>query len=115
MELANLLRSQGKEVAFYLVGRKAVGYFQFRRLATEAEWTGDTDTPQFRTAEEIGATLIDAYHRGGGEGGVDEIHLVYNRFVSRMTHTPATLPLPPPEVDDADEPTATPVSPLPHS
>src|SRR3546814_10614725 len=32
MELANLLRSQGKEVAFYLVGRKAVGYFQFRRL-----------------------------------------------------------------------------------
>src|SRR3546814_12977021 len=50
MELANLLRSQGKEVAFYLVGRQAVGYFQFRRLATEAEWTGDTATPQLGRA-----------------------------------------------------------------
>ncbi len=45
LELAELLRSQGKEVQFYLVGRKAVGYFQFRRMKSEAEWTGDTDTP----------------------------------------------------------------------
>ncbi|QEW02600.1 F0F1 ATP synthase subunit gamma [Microbacterium lushaniae] len=103
LELAALLRSQGKEVAFYLVGRKAVGYFQFRRLATEAEWTGDTDTPQFRTAEEIAATLIDAYNRGGGEGGVDEIHLVYNRFVSMMTQSPESVRLLPLEVVEAEE------------
>ncbi|KAA9150160.1 F0F1 ATP synthase subunit gamma [Microbacterium lushaniae] len=103
LELAALLRSQGKEVAFYLVGRKAVGYFQFRRLATEAEWTGDTDTPQFRTAEEIAATLIDAYNRGGGEGGVDEIHLVYNRFVSMMTQSPETVRLLPLEVVEAED------------
>ncbi|MFJ6654046.1 F0F1 ATP synthase subunit gamma [Microbacterium sp. NPDC091313] len=103
LELAQLLRSEGKEVAFYLVGRKAVGYFQFRRLATEAEWTGDTDTPQFRTAEEIAATLIDAYNRGGTEGGVDEIHLVYNRFVSMMTQTPESVRLLPLEVVEAEE------------
>lgn len=103
MELAQLLRSEGKEVAFYLVGRKAVGYFQFRRIASEAEWTGDTDTPQFRTAEEIAATLIDAYNRGGGEGGVDEIHLVYNRFVSMMTQSPESVRLLPLEVVEADE------------
>lgn len=103
MEVANLLRSQGKEVSFYLVGRKAVGYFQFRRQAFEAEWTGDTDTPQFRTAEEIAATLIDAYTRGGGEGGVDEIYLVYNRFVSMMTQSPESVRLLPLEVVEADE------------
>ncbi len=107
LELAELLRSEGKEVAFYLVGRKAVGYFQFRRLATEAEWTGDTDTPQFRTAEEIAATLIDAYNRGGTEGGVDEIHLVYNRFVSMMTQSPESVRLLPLEVVEAEADAAT--------
>src|SRR5690606_23128018 len=53
LELAELLNEQGKEVVYYLVGRRAVSYFQFRRRATEAEWIGDTDTPAFQTAEEI--------------------------------------------------------------
>ncbi len=106
LELATLLRSQGKDVAFYLVGRKAVGYFQFRRMSSIAEWTGDTDTPQFRTAEEISAALIDAYNRGGENEGVDEIHLVYNRFVSMMTQTPETVRLLPLEVVEAEESSA---------
>ena len=55
LELAELLRQQGKEPVFYLVGRKAVGFFQFRRMQAAAEWTGDTDTPHFHTAEEIAA------------------------------------------------------------
>ncbi|MFG6443769.1 F0F1 ATP synthase subunit gamma [Microbacterium sp. P06] len=103
LELATLLRSQGKDVAYYLVGRKAVGYFQFRRMAAEAEWTGDTDAPQFRTAEEISATLIDAYQRGGDNGGVDEIHLVSNRFVSMMTQAPESIRLLPLEVVEGDD------------
>src|SRR4051812_31050012 len=59
LEMSELLKSQGREVTYYLVGRKAVGYFQFRRLQSAAEWTGDTDTPRFHTAEEIAATLLD--------------------------------------------------------
>jgi F-type H+-transporting ATPase subunit gamma len=102
LEVANLLRSQGKDVAYDLVGRRAVGYFQFRRMATEAEWTGDTDTPQFSTAEQISSTLIDAYQRGGSDGGVDEIHLVYNRFVSMMTQSPESVRLLPLEVVEAE-------------
>ena len=64
LELAELLRSEGKEPVFYLIGRKAVGYFQFRRLARVAEWVGDTDTPHFCTAQEIGETLVEAFIRG---------------------------------------------------
>ncbi|TQJ32572.1 F0F1 ATP synthase subunit gamma [Microbacterium sp. SLBN-146] len=105
LELAELVRSQGKEPVFYLVGRKAVGYFQFRRMEAAAEWTGDTDTPHFTTAEEIAATLIDAYDRGGDDGGVDEINLVYNRFVSMMTQSPETVRLLPLEVVEAEEST----------
>jgi len=103
LELAELLRSQGKEVDYYLVGRKAVGYFQFRRMRAAGEWTGDTDTPHFSTAEQVAGALLDAYELGGGEGGVDEIHLVYNRFVSMMTQTPESVRLLPLEVVEADE------------
>lgn len=104
LQLAELLRSQGKEVEYFLVGRKAVGYFQFRRMAAAGEWVGDTDTPHFNTAEQIAGALLDAYDRGGDEeGGVDEIHLVYNRFVSMMTQEPQTVRLLPLEVVEADE------------
>jgi F-type H+-transporting ATPase subunit gamma len=101
LELAQLLREEGKEPVFYLVGRKAVGYFQFRRIAGEAEWIGETDTPRFEWAEDISATLLDAFERGGEDGGVDEIHLVYNRFVSMMTQSPETVRLLPLEVVEA--------------
>ncbi|WP_243076856.1 F0F1 ATP synthase subunit gamma [Microbacterium sp. SS28] len=102
LQLAELLRSQGKEPVYYLVGRKAVGYFQFRRMESAAEWTGDTDTPHFHTAEEIADVLLDAYDRGGDAGGVDEINLVYNRFISMMTQSPETVRLLPLEVVEAD-------------
>lgn len=102
LELAELLRSQGKEVDYYLVGRKAVGYFQFRRMRSAGEWTGDTDTPHFSTAEQIAGALLDAYAQGGEDGGVDEIHLVFNRFVSMMTQTPESVRLLPLEVVEAD-------------
>jgi len=102
LQLGELVRSQGKEPVFYLVGRKAVGYFQFRRMASAAEWTGDTDTPHFHTAEEIAGVLLDAYDRGGDNGGVDEINLVYNRFVSMMTQSPETVRLLPLEVVEAE-------------
>jgi len=108
LELAELLRSQGKEVSYYLVGRKAVGFFQFRRMASAAEWVGDTDTPHFRTAEEIADVLLEAYDRGGVDGGVDEIHLVYNRFVSMMTQSPERVRLLPLEVVEASESDAAP-------
>jgi len=103
LELAELLRSQGKEVVYYLVGRKAVGYFQFRRMPSIEQWVGDTDTPQFSTAEEISEAVLKAYRAGGDNDGVDEIHLVYNRFVSMMTQSPESVRLLPLEVIEADE------------
>ncbi|MGZ0711273.1 F0F1 ATP synthase subunit gamma (plasmid) [Coraliomargarita sp. W4R53] len=112
LRVAELLREQGKEPVFYLVGRKAVGYFQFRRITSAAQWIGDTDTPHFSTAEEIAAVLLDSYDRGGVDGGVDEINLVYNRFVSMMTQSPETVRLLPLEVVESDEAASAQVYPL---
>lgn len=87
-ELSTLLRSQGKDVVYFLVGRKANAYFGFRHRAFERVWTGGTDQPQFDTAKEIGDALLEAFLRNSDDGGVDEIHVVYNRFVSMVTQVP---------------------------
>ena len=97
-ELAALLREEGKEVVFYLIGRKAQGYFQFRGRSAERIWTGGTDAPVFETAKEIADTLLEAFLRDVSSGGVDEIHIVYNRFVSMLTQTPEVVRLLPLEV-----------------
>ncbi|WP_207453095.1 F0F1 ATP synthase subunit gamma [Herbiconiux sp. SYSU D00978] len=102
-ELTALLQSEGKEVVYYLVGRKAVGYFNFRKRAFEKEWTGGTDSPEFDTAQEVGATLVERFIQDTAEGGVDEIHIVYNRFVSMITQTPEVVRLLPLEVVEGVE------------
>jgi F-type H+-transporting ATPase subunit gamma len=112
-ELATLLQSQGKEIVYYLVGRRAVGYFAFRKRAFERVWTGDTDTPQFSTAEEIGDALVAKFIQPASEGGVDEIHIVYNRFVSMLTQEPEVVRLLPLEiVEGVEDPGDTEVFPL---
>jgi F-type H+-transporting ATPase subunit gamma len=102
-ELSTLLRSQGKDVAYYLVGRKAVGYFAFRRRDSVQNWVGSTDNPVFETAKEIGDTLVAKFLQPAAEGGVDEIHIVYNRFVSMLTQTPEVVRLLPLEVVEGIE------------
>ena len=92
-ELSELLRSEGKEVIYYLVGRKAQGYFTFRRRASERAWIGDTESPVFQTAKEISDAVIEAFERPVEEGGVQEIHLVYNRFISMVTQIPQVVRL----------------------
>jgi F-type H+-transporting ATPase subunit gamma len=102
-ELGTLLRSQGKEVVYYVVGRRGVGYFAFRKRAVEQAWIGDTDNPGFATAREIGDTLVAKFVQPTDEGGVDEIHIVYNRFVSMLTQVPEVVRLLPLEVVEGVE------------
>jgi F-type H+-transporting ATPase subunit gamma len=102
-ELSELLRSQGKDVVYFLIGRKSVAYFSFRRRPSERVWTGGTDQPQFDTAKEIGDALLESFLRDYEDGGVDEIHIVYNRFVSMVTQTPEVVRLLPLEVVEGVE------------
>ncbi len=112
-ELAELLRGEGKEVVSYLVGRKAVGYYRFRRREYVRDWVGETDNPRAETAQEIAQAVVDAFVQDTDEGGVDEIHIVYNRFVSMLTQTPEMLRLLPLEVvEGVEEPDRNEVLPL---
>lgn len=102
-ELAARLRSEGKEVVHYLVGRKAIAYFNFRKRPIEQYWVGGTDSPESSTAHEIGEALVARFLQPASEGGVDEIHIVYNRFVSMLTQTPEVVRLLPLEVVEGVE------------
>ncbi|MET1020349.1 MAG: F0F1 ATP synthase subunit gamma [Microterricola sp.] len=102
-ELSVLLRSQGKDVSYFLVGRKAAAYFAFRKRAADRVWTGGTDQPQLDTAKEIGDALLETFLRDSDDGGVDEIHVVYNRFVSMVTQVPEVVRLLPLEVVEGVE------------
>jgi F-type H+-transporting ATPase subunit gamma len=103
LELESLLKSQGKKVVFYLVGRKAVAFFAFRKRESVRSWTGITDAPAFDNALEIGNALVDSFITDAAEGGVDEIHIVYNRFVSMLVQTPRVVRLLPLELVEGIE------------
>ncbi|WP_346926218.1 F0F1 ATP synthase subunit gamma [uncultured Arthrobacter sp.] len=96
--LNELLVEEGKEVKFYLVGRKAQAYFDFRNRPYGRVWTGGTDAPEFATAQEIGEALLADFATDYAEGGVDEIHVVYTRFKSMVTQEPTVVRLLPLEV-----------------
>ncbi len=101
--LAELLRGEGKEVVPYIAGRKGASFYRFRKRHVAAEWGGFSDAPQFENAQEIARTLIDAFLTDSAEGGVDEIHIVYTRFVNMVTQTPEVVRLLPLEVVEGDE------------
>jgi F-type H+-transporting ATPase subunit gamma len=111
-ELTARLRAEGKEVVYYLVGRKAAAYFAFRRRESEKTWTGGTENPEFATAQEIGHTLVEKFVQPESEGGVGEIHIIYNRFVSMISQVPEVVRLLPLEVVEGVE-APDPTEPLP--
>jgi F-type H+-transporting ATPase subunit gamma len=111
--LSELLREEGKEVVPYIAGRKGVTYYRFRRREIEQEWIGFSDAPTYEVAREIGETLVDAFVRGSDDGGVDEIHIVFTRFVNMVTQVPEVVRMLPLEVVEGDEePSADDVLPL---
>jgi F-type H+-transporting ATPase subunit gamma len=94
------LREAGKEIDVYLTGRKAVANYTFREKPFVRSWTGDSDAPRFETAREIGEALVESFLRGGDADGVDEIYVVFSRFVSLVTQEPHVIRLLPVEVVD---------------
>ena len=102
-ELATKLHAEGKDVVYYLVGRKSAAYFAFRRRDSEQVWTGGTDSPPFELAKEIADVITERFVRSEADGGVDEVYVVYNRFVSMLEQVPETLRLLPLEVVEGVE------------
>jgi F-type H+-transporting ATPase subunit gamma len=103
-QLNQLLRQSGKEPVPYLAGRKSIAFYGFRRRNVGAQWEGFSDAPTYAQAREIADTLIGAFQAPTEEGGVDEIHVVFTRFVSMLTQRVDVIRMLPLEVVEGEEP-----------
>lgn len=102
--LVTKLREEGKEVAVYVTGRKGEAYYRFRQRPIVRSWTGFSDQPAYDIAAEVGETLISAFLAEQGVGDdVDEVHVVYTRFLSMLTQEPTAIRLLPLEVVEGEE------------
>lgn len=97
-QLVSLLEGEGKEVLRYVTGKKGLSYLGFREIPVVESWVGDSDAPLVETAREITKTLLDVFTKPYEDGGVDELHVVYTRFVSMVSQVPEVLRLLPLEV-----------------
>jgi len=103
-KLNQMLREANKEAVPYLTGRKAIAFYGFRRRNVAAKWEGFSDAPTYAQAREIADALIAAFRTPTEEGGVDEIHVIFTRFVSMLTQRPEVIRLLPLEVVEGEEP-----------
>jgi F-type H+-transporting ATPase subunit gamma len=72
------LRSDGKEVLWYAVGRRGVSSLEFRGFEVGASWTGFTDRPAFADARTVADGLVAAYV----DDKVDRVEVFYNGYIS---------------------------------
>lgn len=94
-------KDKGIDARLGLVGNKAVSFFQSMGLDVKAQVTGLGDTPAMEDLVGIVNGMIEAYRNGE----VDEVYIVYNRFVNTMSQKPTMqklLPLPELENDDLE-------------
>jgi F-type H+-transporting ATPase subunit gamma len=113
-ELFSLLREEGKKPVIYAVGRKALGYYNFRQRSLAESWTGFSDRPTYDQAREIADTLVTAFMAGadddgddpGEDGilGVDELHIVFTEFKSMLSQSAVALRIAPMVVEYVGEP-----------
>lgn len=89
---------EGRELFRYVVGRKGIGYLNYRNIPITAHWEGFSDAPTYDRAVEIADRLLEDFLKPAEEGGVDEIWAVYTRMESMLTQTPRVRRLLPLEV-----------------
>ncbi|HEY8827944.1 MAG TPA: F0F1 ATP synthase subunit gamma [Jatrophihabitantaceae bacterium] len=108
--LAAKLKSEGRDVAWYVIGRKGVAYYKFRHIALSGNWTGFSEQPNFLDARDSTETVVKALTatsagESNGEPGIDELYVVYTQFVNSVSQTPTAALVSPVKGanDDADE------------
>jgi F-type H+-transporting ATPase subunit gamma len=83
--------AEGREVLFYVSGRRGASSLTFRGKDPEETYTGHTDRPSYANAREIADDVVACY----ADGKLDRVELFYNAFESAMTqHVTSEVLLP---------------------
>ncbi len=97
-ELVSELEGKGLEVDRYVIGRKGEAFYRFRHLRVAGVWTGFSEQPNFVDAHGATEAIVKALtatsqgtvttEGDADKPGIDELHVVYTRFVNSVTQTP---------------------------
>ncbi|GDY32444.1 ATP synthase gamma chain [Gandjariella thermophila] len=117
-ELLALLRQENKDPQLYVVGRKGLNYYTFRRREIAAQWTGFSERPAYADAAAIAGPVVRAFCAGADEdeesraryqpagseetvrlAGIDELHIVYTEFRTMLSQVTVARRLAPMEVE----------------
>ncbi|MGH3026737.1 MAG: F0F1 ATP synthase subunit gamma, partial [Gaiellaceae bacterium] len=91
---------EGREIVRYVIGRKGAAYYNFRRIELAGVWTGFSEQPNFVDARPATEAIVAALNatsegevsgdtpEGGSLAGIDELYVVYTRFINMVSQTP---------------------------
>jgi F-type H+-transporting ATPase subunit gamma len=116
-DLAARLQGEGKEVERYVIGRKGLAYYTFRRIDVAGTWTGFSEQPNFHNAKPAADAVVAALNatsegQADGRPGIDELWLIFTKFVNSVTQTATAVRVAPvgageggrAEADDEEHP-----------
>lgn len=95
-------REAGTEVDLITVGKKAAAYFLYRGITPMQSYRDISDKPTFADAQSIASHVIRPYV----DAEIDEVVVVFNRFVNVAEQSPELhrlLPVPAGVLDEAAE------------
>jgi len=78
------MKAAGTEVDLITVGKKAAAYFLYRGVTPIAQYRDISDKPTFADAKSIANHVIRAY----SEAEIDEVSVIFNRFVNVADQSP---------------------------
>jgi len=99
---AGELAADGIDYKMVVVGRKAIQYFKRRDYPIDATYSGLEQIPTSSEAAEIGDELLSLFL----SESVDRVEMIYTKFVSLVSSTPAIqtlLPLDPQGLEAPDD------------
>lgn len=89
-------KSKAEVIAY---GSKSRDYFIKRGYEVSNFLTGMTEEPDYVDARQAGEMVIEKYKNGE----IDEVKLIFTKFVSMMTQEPTIMTLLPAEIEEKDE------------
>jgi F-type H+-transporting ATPase subunit gamma len=113
-DLADHLQAEGREIDRFVIGRKGVAYYRFRNIPIAGMWTGFSEQPNFADARGATGAVVAALNAtsenevevdGETRPGIDELWVVYTRFVNTVSQTPTAVQVSPVQAMSDEEDT----------
>src|SRR5689334_10959504 len=73
------VRRDGQNAALFTSGKKAQGYFRYREYHIEEAYSGYAEQPSYEDARRLGQAAVSRYE----QEEIDQVELVYTRYLSR--------------------------------